>query len=156
MNEIPAKREDKILTSYIKSAVGTSAIVITIGCLGILCFGKTLLTNMLGITTEIDDSRLRTIMFAFFIYAILFNSFNTRSENANIFEHIGDNKRFIIIITALFVTQTIIIQFGGHVFGTVTLSAKEFTISFILGMIIIPIDLIRKAIMKTIKKQKQK
>lgn len=111
---------------------------------------------MLGITTEIDDSRLRTIMFEFFIYAILFNSFNTRSENANIFEHIGDNKRFIIIITALFVIQTIIIQFCGHVFGTVTLSAKEFTISFILGMIIIPIDLIRKAIMKTIKKQKQK
>lgn len=40
MNELPAKREDKILTPYIKSAVGTSAIVITIGCLGILCFEK--------------------------------------------------------------------------------------------------------------------
>ena len=89
-------------------------------------------------------------MFAFFIYSILFNSFNTRSENANIFEHIGANKRFVTIIAALFVVQTLIIQFGGQVFSTVSLSAKEFAFAFILGMLIIPVDLIRKAIMKSV------
>lgn len=149
MDEKPAKREAKILTPYIKSAVGGSAVFITIGCLVILCCGRTLLPSLFGMTEQLDDTRLKTIMFAFFIYSILFNSFNTRSEKANIFEHIGSNKRFIIIIASLFVVQTLIIEFGGQVFSTVALTAKEFLFAFILGMLIIPIDMIRKLIMKS-------
>jgi len=152
MNEKPAKRDAKILTPYIKSAVGTAAVFITAGCLAILCFGNTIFTNVLGYTEAISEDKLRTVMFAFFIYAILFNSFNTRSENANLFEHISANKKFIIIIASLFVVQTLIIQIGGKVFSTVALDAKEFALAFVLGMLIIPVDLVRKAIMNSKKK----
>ena len=52
-------------------------------------------------------------MFAFFIYAIIFNSLNTRSEKYNLLEHIGENKNFILVMGAIFILQTIIIEVGG-------------------------------------------
>lgn len=148
MNEKPAKRNAKILTPYIKSAIGTASVFITVGCLAILCFGDQIFGSLLH-DTSITDDRLRTTMFAFFIYAILFNSFNTRSENANVLEHIKQNKNFVIIIGALFIVQTLIIQFGGKIFSTTALSATEFLFAFIAGFAIIPIDMIRKAIMRS-------
>jgi SNF family Na+-dependent transporter len=85
-------------------------------------------------------------MFAFFIYSILFNSLNTRSEKMNLFEHIKENKNFIYILCALFIIQTIIIEIGGSVFGITRLDAKSLLAAFILGFIIIPVDMIRKLI----------
>ena len=143
MNEKPAKRDAKILTKYIKSAIGVSSIFVTIVCIGILCFGREILGN--GIT----DEKLKTIMFSFFIYSALFNSFNTRSEKFNLLEHISRNKKFITVIGSLFVIQTLIIQFGGKMFSTTKLGVKEFAFAFILGALIIPIDMIRKLIMKS-------
>ena len=63
-------------------------------------------------------------MFAFFIYSIIFNSLNTRSEKYNLFEHISENKNFIRVMGAIFILQTIIIQIGGKVFDTTMLNVK--------------------------------
>lgn len=152
MNEKPARRDAKILTPYMKSAIGTAAVYITAGSLAILCFG-TKIFGALGVAPDmITDERLKTAMFAFFIYAALFNGFNIRSEKFNLLEHITQNKRFIYILTALFISQTLIVQFGGKVFGTVHLTGKEFFFAFILGALIIPIDMIRKVIINSAKK----
>ena len=78
MNEKPALRKDNILTTYIKSAIGTSSVFITLGSILIL-------ENIGGITDFVTpagcaDPELyeKTFMFAFFIYSIIFNSLNTR------------------------------------------------------------------------------
>ena len=86
-------------------------------------------------------------MFAFFIYAIIFNSLNTRSEKFNLFEHIGENKNFVLVMGAIFILQTIIIEIGGKVFNTTLLEPKALLVSMALAVFIIPVDLIRKAIM---------
>ena len=91
----------------------------------------------------------KTFMFAFFIYSIIFNSLNTRSEKFNLFEHIGENKRFGLVMGAIFVMQTVLIQVGGEVFSTTPLTLKALIISMVLGALIIPVDMIRKAIMKS-------
>ena len=62
-----------------------------------------------------------------FIYAIIFNSLNTRSEKFNLFEHIGENKNFVLVMGAIFVLQTIIIEIGGKVFNTTLLEPKGIT-----------------------------
>ena len=110
MKDQPAKRTDNILTPYIKSAIGVSAIFITLGSILIL-------ENIGGITSWVipagcADPELyeKTFMFAFFIYAIIFNSLNTRSEKFNLFEHIGENKNRRTGNGAIFVLQTIIIE----------------------------------------------
>ena len=146
MEDQPAKRTDNILTTYIKSAIGTSAIFITLGSILIL-------ENIAGITSFVTpadcaDPELyeKTFMFAFFIYSIIFNSLNTRSERYNLFEHISENKNFIRVMGAIFILQTIIIQIGGKVFDTTMLNVKALLVSMVLAVLIIPVDLIRKVI----------
>ncbi len=87
-------------------------------------------------------------MFAFFIYAIIFNSLNTRSEKYNLLEHIGENKNFILVMGAIFILQTIIIEVGGKVFNTTMLEPKALLVSMALAVLIIPVDLIRKAVVR--------
>lgn len=87
-------------------------------------------------------------MFAFFIYAIIFNSLNTRSEKYNLLEHIGENKNFILVMGAIFILQTIIIEVGGKVFNTTMLEPKALLVSMALAVLIIPVDLIRKAVIR--------
>ena len=146
MKEQPAKRTDNILTKYIKSSIGTSAVFITLGSILIL-------ENIGGITTFVTptdcaDPKLyeKTFMFAFFIYSIIFNSLNTRSEKFNVFEHINENKNFAKVMGAIFIMQTLLIQFGGKVFETTMLNTKALLISMALALLIIPVDLVKKAI----------
>lgn len=146
MKELPSKRSDNILTNYIKSAIGTSSVFITIGSILIL-------ENVFGITSLVTPEGCanpelyeKTFMFAFFIYSIIFNSLNTRSEKFNVFEHIGENKRFIAVMGAIFVLQTVIIEIGGSVFSTTMLSPLALLVSMGLGLLIIPVDMIRKMI----------
>ena len=87
-------------------------------------------------------------MFTFFIYSIIFNSLNTRSHGFNLFEHIGQNKKFIIVMSGIAIAQSLIIQFGGTVFSTVPMSLQHFGLALALAALIIPVDFIRKAIIK--------
>lgn len=146
MDTPPAKRTDNILTTYIKSAIGTSSVFITLGSILIL-------ENVAGITNFVTPANCadpelyeKTFMFAFFIYAIIFNSLNTRSERFNLFEHISENKKFGLVMGAIFVLQTIIIEIGGKVFNTTMLDVKTLLVSMLLAVLIIPVDMIRKAI----------
>jgi Ca2+-transporting ATPase len=144
MQEKPARRQDSILTKNIKTAIATAGIFITLGSVLIL-------ENVGGIVEYVTpagvaDSLLyeRTFMFAFFIYAIIFNSFNTRSEKWNLFEHIGSNKNFLWVMGGIFIMQTIIIQIGGSVFHTCPLTAKALVTAMLLGLLVIPVDMVRK------------
>ena len=148
MDDKPAKRSDNILTGFIKSAIGVSSVFITLGSILIL-------EDIGGITEFVmpascTDPELyeKTFMFAFFIYAIIFNSLNTRSDRFNLFEHIGENKRFLVVMGSIFVLQSIIIQIGGEVFSTTMLSARALVTAMLLGFLVIPVDLIRKAVVR--------
>lgn len=146
MDAEPAKRTDNILTTYIKSSIAISSIFITVGSILIL-------ENIAGITSFVTPDNCvnpelykKTFMFAFFIYAIIFNSLNTRSEKYNLFEHIQENKNFIRVMGTIFVLQTIIIEIGGKVFETTILDGRALLVSMGLAILIIPVDLIRKAV----------
>lgn len=153
MDEKPAKRSDNILTRYIKSAIGVSSVFITIGSIiilenafGILDYVRPVVTDGAG-NFEVYD---RTFMFAFFIYAIIFNSLNTRSEKFNLFEHIGENKNFGFVMSGIFIMQTLLLQFGGKVFGTEPLTLKGYLVAMLLALLIIPVDMIRKLVISKI------
>ena len=145
MKEKPVSRDAKILTPYIKSAIATNSIFITVVGLAILKNAFGILDFVAADTTDVTTYH-KTFMFAFFIYAIIFNSLNTRSERFNLFEHIGQNKRFIYVMSAIFVMQTVLIYVGGALFGTVPISLKALLTAMVLALLIIPVDMIRKAI----------
>ena len=89
-----------------------------------------------------------TFTFTVFIYAVIFNSLNTRSNGFNVFEHIGENKKFSIVMISIAVVQTLIIQFGGKVFSTVPMDVQHYIVALLIAVLIIPADLIRKALTK--------
>lgn len=158
MKEKPAKRTDNILTNYILSAIGTAAVFITIGSIvilenafGILDFVRPVVTDVVG-NANVFETFDRTFMFAFFIYSIIFNSLNTRSENFNLFEHLGENKKFVIVMGSIFVLQTLLLEFGGAIFGTTPLTLKAYLVAIALAILIIPVDFVRKAILKVVNK----
>ena len=144
MTEKPVSRSASILNTYLKSSIIVGGIFITIICLGILnnIFG---IFNLIG-TAELDV--VRTFMFSTFIFAIIWNSLNARTESMNLFEHLGQNRNFILVMSAVTVVQIIIIQLGGAVFGTTPLSLVNWLWVVVISFLIIPIDLIRKAIVK--------
>lgn len=144
MNEKPTLRTDNILTKYIKSAIGCSSVFITVVSILILKNVGGLTSRLIPEGCKNPEMYIKTFMFAFFIYSIIFNSLNTRSEKANLFEHLGENKRFVLVMGSIFILQTLIIEFGGAVFETVMLDPKTLLVSMGLGLLIIPVDLIRK------------
>ena len=153
MKEKPAKRTDNILTGYIKSAIGVASVFITLGSIVILENVGGILDWVRSYSPNADVATFnRTFMFAFFIYSIIFNSLNTRSEKFNLFEKIGQNKTFGIVMGSIFVIQTLLLQFGGAVFGTTPLNAVAYLVAIGLALLIIPVDLIRKAIIRVTSK----
>ena len=146
MNEKPVAKKANILTGYMKSAIGVASVFITLVCLAIL-------KNVGGIQGFITNGTgnfemVTTFTFTVFIYAVIFNSLNTRSNSFNIFEHIGENKKFSIVMISIAVVQTLIIQFGGKVFSTVPMNIQHYIIALLIAVLIIPADFIRKALTK--------
>lgn len=144
MDEKPVARTADILNGYLKSSILVGGVFITIICLGIL-------NNIFGIYNVIGTSNMdvvRTFMFATFIMAIIWNSFNARTDSLNLFEHITENHNFMIVMSAVTIIQVLIIQFGGKVFGTTPLSLNNWIVVVLIAFMIIPIDLVRKIVVK--------
>ena len=146
MNEKPVAKKANILTGYMKSAIGVASVFITVVCLAIL-------KNVGGIQDFITNGTgnfemVTTFTFTVFIYAVIFNSLNTRSNGFNVFEHISENKKFSIVMISIAVVQTLIIQFGGKVFSTVPMDIHHYIVALLIAVLIIPADFIRKALIK--------
>lgn len=144
MEEKPVPRTADILNGYLKSSILVGGVFITIICLGILnnAFG---IYNLIGST---DMAVVRSFMFATFIFAIIWNSLNARTESMNLFEHIKENRNFILVMGLVTIVQILIIQFGGTVFGTTPLTINNWIAVALIAFMIIPIDLIRKFVVK--------
>lgn len=147
LKERPIARTANILTGYMMSAIGSAALYITI--IAILT-----LTNTFGMDRLLDlngPAETSTFMFSTFVYTILVNSFNTRSETFNLLENIGKNKRFLWIIGGIFIGQTLLVQFGGDFMATTPMDLKHYLYAFIISLAVIPFDFIRKLMIKVIK-----
>ena len=89
-----------------------------------------------------------TAYFAMFIFIGIFNSFNARTYRINIFSNILKNKIYLIIISFIIIVQIYLIYFGGDLFRTYGLTAKEFLIILLISLSVWPVDGIRKLILK--------
>jgi len=87
-------------------------------------------------------------LFATFMMAITFNGFNARTEHINVFEGLGRNKNFLLVMFAIFALQFVFVTFGGEVLSVEALNPSTWLICIVLAFLVIPIDMIRKAIMR--------
>jgi P-type Ca2+ transporter type 2C len=92
------------------------------------------------------QAKFLTAFFAFFVFVQVFNTFNARTQGLNLFEHLLDNRLFSIIIPSIMAIQVFFITFGGEILRTVGLSLSEWGLVLALAILIVPADLIRKAV----------
>jgi magnesium-transporting ATPase (P-type) len=92
---------------------------------------------------------LLTAFFGFFVFMNNFNKFNARTEGLNLFEHITENRSFIIVVILIFFLQTTFTYVGGEVLRTVGLTLEEWGYVLLFAATIIPLDLTRKFLRNT-------
>lgn len=99
-----------------------------------------------------EDIYLLTGFFTFFIFLNAFNTFNARTTEINLFEHILENKGFLRIVALIFGVQIVLTYIGGEILRTAGLNAQEWIYVILLSSLIIPLDLMRKSIRNIILK----
>jgi Ca2+-transporting ATPase len=92
-----------------------------------------------------------TAFFAFFIFLTAFNAFNVRTPNTfNVFHHIFENSGFLTVMVLIFAVQVTFTYVGGRFLRTVGLTPNEWFMVIGASSVIVPFDLLRKFVMKTI------
>lgn len=142
MKDKPVPRSASIVSKEMLTEVIINALYITAICLAILFFAP--VRNLFG---DVDATYLKSALFATFMMAITFNGFNARTSHINPFENLGRNKNFLLVMASIFILQFVFVTFGGDVLNVESLNPKSWLICIILAFLIIPIDMVRKAIM---------
>ena len=95
-----------------------------------------------------DYKHFMTAYFALFIFIGIFNAFNARTERLNILSNILKNKVFIGVFAFIIIIQIFLIYNGHDLFRTYGLTPFELLFVIGLAFTVIPIDFIRKLVLK--------
>ena len=143
MKDKPVPRSQSIITKGMFAEIMIAALYITGVCLAILTVPE--VQKLFGTT---DMTYLKSAIFATFMMAITFNGFNARTEHINIFKGIFKNVNFLLVMFGIFAMQFIFVTFGGAVLSVHSLSPKSWLVCVLFAAMIIPIDMVRKMIVK--------
>lgn len=142
MKDKPIPRSASIISREMLVEIIISSLYITAVCLSIL-----FLPAVRGLFGDVDATYLKSALFATFMMAITFNGFNARTEHINVFEGLGRNRNFLLVMLAIFALQFVFVTFGGAVLSVEALSPAAWLICLGLAFLVIPIDMFRKIIM---------
>ena len=141
MKETPKKKEESIINKYMFNEIIITSIYIIIVSLIFLKYPP--IKNLFQ-----DNNHHMTAFFSLFIFLAVNNLLNVRTHRLNITSHLEENKPFIIILIFIILTQFFIMYSNLTIFSTTKLTLKELLIIFTISISIIPLDLLRKIIIK--------
>lgn len=145
MKEKPIPKGSKLLS---KETIGQIAVSV-VAFIGI--FGITLLPAVQKAFGN-NEAVYATVRFALLVMMATFNGFNIRTDGFNLFKGISKNMLFIEIAVAIFALTFVLAQFGGEIMGCTALTATQWAITVGFAFMIIPIDLVRKAVIRVKRK----
>ena len=99
-----------------------------------------------------NEGQHLTAYFSMFVFSAVANGFNVRSEGINIFDHIKENKGFIKVMLTIVLVQIILTFVGGEIFSCTPFGIKGWLIIIVMSLTMIPVDMLRKIIMKSSEK----
>ena len=141
MYEPPKKKNESIINKYMINEIFFTGLYSSILCILFLKlpFIKIIYKN---------NSNLMTAFFGLFIFIDIFNSFNARTHRINVIANISKNKVFIFIISFITIVQIFMIYYGDNIFRTTNLNLIQLEFMIMLSFTVIPIDWLRKYILK--------
>ena len=171
--EKPKKRTEPIISRNMMSEIITGAGWTFIVSIAMLLLGTipanshvpaVSLLESWGLIREsniegLSHAYLHTAYFAFFIFIAVFNGFNARTEKLNLFDNLSRNKGFLTVFGIIAVVQIAMTYIGlaipavGEILGCHGLYPIEWLVVLVMAISIIPVDLIRKAIVNAVSKK---
>ncbi len=145
MKDRPIRRDENILSKYMTSSILTGGIYITAVSIFFLTFPP--FKGLFVRNGQPDEIVFLSAFFNLFIFLIVFNSFNARTEKINLLDNITHNSWFIQIISLIIILQVIFTYLGGPVLRTIALEPHEWLYIIAMALSIIPVDIIRKLIL---------
>ena len=152
MEEAPRRRDESIISKQMMAQIVTMGAWATI-----ISFLFWKLPFFDKFFDNIDQKRAG--YFVLFIVTALFNGFNVRDDGFGIFKGLNENKGFlkvfftIVLVQALIVNAALIplkaFEFIGKMFSCEPFGIAGWGIVILLAVTIIPVDLIRKAIVRS-------
>lgn len=144
MKEKPKDKNEPIMNKYMYSEIIWTGLYSALLC---LFFLKSPWIRSL-IRPDEEYKYLMTAYFALFIFIGIGNAFNARTHRLNLFAHLKENIVFVITILFIASVQMILIYKGGTVFRTFGLTPNELMFVLLLAFTVIPVDFLRKVILK--------
>ncbi len=144
MLEKPRRRDEDIIDKKMWSAVA-------VGCVFISAISTFMFISQdmyCAFRASENDLVFYTGYFSYFVFSCIFNAFNARTDELDLTDHISLNKPFIFIILLICIVQILMICFGGAFLGTAPLSIKEWATVIVMALLIIPVDIARKLIVR--------
>lgn len=152
MTEKPRRRDENIVSSKMMTQILTMGLWLTV--ISFIFLKAPFFVNLFD-----NEKQHLTAYFALFIIAALFNGFNVRSERFGIFSGLNQNTGFlrvffIIILVQAFLINAQLIPFKpfewlGNMFSCVPFAPIGWVAAVILAFTMIPVDLIRKVIVRS-------
>jgi magnesium-transporting ATPase (P-type) len=144
MREPPKRREEPVLNRYMLHSIL---------CMGIfkvvLCALFLKLKHFRALFRYAGNpAYFMTAFFALFIFAGIFNCFNARTYRINLLAHIRKNPMFILIMAAVAAIQLLLIYYGGSLFRTAGLTFIELIRVIMIAFLVVPVDCIRKLVLR--------
>lgn len=146
MDEHPIKKGSGLFIRGAKKRIALS----TASFIGLyMIITLTPIANLFANGTEALTAR-----FGLLCFMAVFNGFNIRTEHINLFTGISKNKNFVYIAISI-LASTIILCNAGELLKVCTLSLNQWLVITALAIMVIPIDLMRKAFEKREYKTKE-
>lgn len=142
MKEKPIKKDENVLNRYMYLTI------IVVGLYSTILLVLFLKLNVFKLFVRSETKYYMTAFFSLFIFLSIFNAFNARTTRINILSGLLKNKVFMVIIGGIFLAQIYLIYFGGNLFRTYGLLPNEFIFILLLGLSVIPFDILKKIILR--------
>lgn len=148
MNEKPIKKGSGLFIRGAKSRIALSTMSFIV-LYGVIIISP--ISNMFA--TEVEAMTAR---FAMLCFMAVFNGFNIRTEDTNLFNGIGKNKLFSYIALGIFAITVLLCNFAGSLIKVAPLDLEHWLSIVVLAFMVIPVDLARKFLIKRIVKEERK
>lgn len=151
MKEKPRRRDESIISKKMFSQILTMGIWLT--AISFIFLKAPFFNQFFE-----NEAQKYTAYFVLFIVAALFNGFNVRDEQFGIFKGLNENPGFLKVWFTIVIVQAIIVNAAlvpfalftwiGNMFSCVPFGVMGWIITIALAFTMIPVDLIRKCIVR--------
>lgn len=151
LDEKPRRRDESIVSKNMFIQFTFMGVYLLI--LGVVWFTN----GFIGSLFETPE-QLKTGFFAAFMFSAIINGLNVRSEGFDIFKGVNQNKNFFKVMLVMLAATVFLCVVGGpigDVFSCTRFALIGWIAVIIAGILVIPVDMLRKLIFGTYKETKK-